>query len=113
MHHLIEGKERRLSPPRPAELTGYYTPSQNGGPLNIILPGNPSWWVPVFSSVEKMEESCAELGIRDYSVKQITDGFDFVTSIVEAGGRVMLDPYRVSCENKTRWTEIVPWGKKP
>jgi hypothetical protein len=71
------------------------------------MPDNPHYWIPVFSTQEKLEKSCAELSIVDYKIKQITDGYDFLDSLREQNVRVMLDPYAVISENKTRWTEIV------
>jgi len=61
----------------------------------------------VFSTLDKLEESCAELGFKDYRIKHIDDGREFIESVMEGGVRIMLDPYRVTSENKTRWTEII------
>lgn len=88
-------------------ITGCLTPFRNGQPILIQLPENPNFWVAVFSTKYKMEESCVDLGIENYAIKQITDGIDFIESIVEHGIRIMLDPYILRSENKTRWTEIV------
>ena len=107
---MIEPKpgEVLLSQPRGIAVSGYFSPfHHNDQPWLIQMPNNPSYWLAVFSSVEKLEESCADLGIRDYKIKQITDGRDFVESIIEQGVRIMLDPYAVRSENKTRWTEVV------
>lgn len=71
------------------------------------MPGNPHFWLAVFSTLDKLEESCAELGFKDYRIKHIDDGREFIESVMESGVRIMLDPYRVTSENKTRWTEII------
>lgn len=106
---MKDGEERFLGQIRSANLDGYFMPFQlHEQPWLIQMPGNPSFWVPVYSSIEKLEESCAELGIKSFKVKQITGSRDFVKSLVEQNIRVMLDPYAVRSENKTRWTEIVP-----
>jgi hypothetical protein len=102
--------EKLLSKPRSievSEVTGCLTPFKDGQPWFIRMPNNPSFWVAVFSTKDKLEASCAELGITDYTIKQVTDGRDFIKSIVEGGVRIMRDPYAVRSENKTRWTEII------
>ena len=100
--------EKLLSEPKTINITGYLTPfKQNGQPHLIQMPGNPHFWLAVFSSLVRLEESCAELGFVGYRIKQIDDGRDFIESVMEGGVRIMLDPYRVTSENKTRWTEII------
>jgi len=102
-HHT----EKLLSEPKSIEVTGCLSPFRNGQPCFIQMPNNPHFWVAVFSTKDKLEESCADLGITDYTIKQVTDERDFIESIVEGGVRIMLDPYAVRSENKTRWTEII------
>jgi len=99
--------EKLLSKPRSISVTGCLSPFRDGQPCFIQMPGNPHFWVAVFTNKDKLEESCADLGITDYTIKQVTDGKDFIESIVEGGVRIMLDPYAVRSENKTRWTEII------
>ena len=76
-HHT----EKLLSDPKSTNITGYLSPfKHNDQPWLIQMPGNPHFWVAVFSDENKLEESCAELNIRDYKIKQITDGRDFLES---------------------------------
>lgn len=98
--------EKNLSNLRGINLNGCLSPfKDNGQPWLVKMPENPHFWVVVFTTKAKLEESCVELGIADYTIKQVIDGRDFVDSIVEGGTGIMLDPYVV--ENKTRWTEVL------
>lgn len=107
----VHDTEKLLSNFTPASITGCLTPFQSDGqPWFVHLPNNPNYWVPVFSTVEKLEAGCVDLNINDYFIKEISDGLEFIESIKIVGLRVMLNPYSVREENKTRWTEIVlPW----
>src|SRR4051812_745900 len=100
--------EIKLSNPKAIKITGCFVPFyvDTKQPCLIRLPDNPNYWVPVYSTVDKLEESTAQLNIKNYSIKQITDGMDFAGSIFDAGVRIMLDPYVVTSEKKTRWTEV-------
>ena len=71
------------------------------------MPDNDSTWLAVFSAVDKLEESCAELGIKEYKIVQIKNGDEFCRSVIGYGLRIMLDPFTIRSENKTRWTEVV------
>lgn len=94
------------------DITGCLSPfHENGQPWLIQLPNNPSHWVAVYSTEEKLRQGCIDLNILDYRIKQITDGIDFLNSICSSGVRVMLNPYSILEENKTRWTEILPAEK--
>ena len=100
--------EKLLAETKPVKITDFLSPFQhNGQPYLVQLPGNPYYWVPIFSTEDKLKQSCVELDISDYCIKQITDGRDFLASLSEQNVRVMLDPYAVKSENKTRWTECV------
>lgn len=104
--------EKMLSNPKSIRVTGCLSPfREDGQPVFFQMPDNPNFWVAVFTTKDKLEESCADLGITDYTIKQVTDGKDFVESIVENGVRIMLDPYAIRSENKTRWTEIAQWDE--
>lgn len=104
----LPGEKLLSSQLRAVKVTGFLSPFRhNDQPWVLKMPNNPSCWIAIFSSVEKLEEACADLNIRDYKIKQITDGRDFVESIIEQGVRIMLDPYAIRSENKTRWTEVV------
>lgn len=106
LHHT----EKQLSDLKTGyDITGCLSPfRQNGQPWLIQLPDNPSYWVAVYTTEEKLRAGCIDLNIHDYKIKQVTDGIDFIDSICSVGIRVMLNPYSVREENKTRWTEILP-----
>lgn len=102
-------KETYLRSVGAVKLTGYFCLFQKEieQPHIITLPENSAIWITVFSSVDKLEEFCADAKITEYKIKQITDGRDFVQSLAEQGVRVMLDPFAMRSENKTRWTEVI------
>jgi hypothetical protein len=100
----IEESEKMLSEPKPVSITGCLCPFKDEQPCFVEMPNNSQIWIAVFSTNNKLNRSCAELGIVDYVIKEITDGNDFLESIVKLDIRIMLDPYVV--ENKTRWTEV-------
>lgn len=93
----------------PNHLTGFFVPfhEKTNQPSLINMPGHTDVWVAVYSTVEKLEESSSYLGLKNYKIVPITDGVDFANSIFESGRRIMLDPFALVSENKTRWTEIV------
>lgn len=102
--------EKLLSGPKGTNITGYLSPfRENNQPWLIQLPENPHYWVAIYSDEDKLRIGCADLGIGEgeYKIKQITDGVEFLDSILSAGVRVMLNPYSLRSENKTRWTEII------
>lgn len=101
----VEQTEKMLSEPKPVSITGCLCPFKEKQPCFVEIPNNHQIWIAVFSTKDKLDRSCAKLGIFDYVIKEITDGNDFVESIVKLDIRIMLDPYTV--ENKTRWTEVM------
>lgn len=92
--------------PNEVDITGCLSPFKGTQPCCVRLPDNDDRWVAVFSTQKRLEKTCLELCISDYNIKQITNGSDFISSILEAGLRIMLNPYLVIEENKTKWTEI-------
>lgn len=98
--------EKSLSLPKTINITGCLTPFKNGQPSFIHLPNNSNFWVAIFTTKDKLEKSCVELGIKDFNIKEVSDGMDFVNSLIEVGVRIMLDPYIVESEGKTFWTEV-------
>ena len=101
------GTERMLSEElSPANINGYLMPfSYTEQPLLVEMPGNPNKWLPIFSSVGALEKHCERIGIKDYKIKKIDDGLDFLYSIKPYGIRVMANPFIFN--GNTRWTEIL------
>lgn len=100
---------RNPTPLRSNHLTGFFSLfyKLTNQPIFVQMPNNPSYWVPVYSTVEKLEESAAELGVVGWKIVKIDDGVDFSESVFSAGYRIMLDPYILPNDKVTRWTEIV------
>lgn len=78
----------------------------SGQPVMIELDGGR--FVVVCSTRDKMEAVLDRIDIRDYRMKQITEGRDFVDSVLFPGSpvRLMVDPY--IHEGNTRFTEVFP-----
>lgn len=93
--------------PENLSISGFYTPfQQNDQPHFVQMPYVDDFWVAIFSDLDKLDDGCRRLGIKDYKIKLILDGRDFIDSIKENNIRIMLDPYVVLEKNKTRWTEV-------
>lgn len=78
----------------------------NEQPILIRMPNINSYFVAVFSTVEKLEEEMIRLGIKDYKIKYITNTMEFASSIFEENVRIMLDPYGTD-HNTTKWIEVI------
>ena len=103
---------------------------QHDQPLFIRMTGCDDWFVPIFSTDDKLyahidyliQNKMLEVPItleadgpvlkvlahRPYTIKQVNPGggAEFLGSIFEAGVRVMADPY-VTPQGTIRWNEIV------
>lgn len=77
---------------RPVELTGWLLPWRNGQPVLIELPGAPASAVPVFDAPEDLRRCMADVGVTNYTIKQVTDGIDFAASVEEGGAIVAANP---------------------
>ena len=102
-------------------------------PILVQMPGCNDFFLPLFSTQEKLDAhmlylyehgglkmpiTVRELALADtpvleilshlFTIKQVQAGgqIEFLSSIFEAGVRIMLDPYRTE-RNTTKWTEIV------
>lgn len=84
-------------------------PFVNDQPVIINMPGVTMQFVPFYSTVEKLYESMRYMGYDDYNIKQVDNIKECVSSIVDYGLRVMLDPYIHN--GNTRWTELTKEGK--
>lgn len=90
----------------PVNIDGYFSPfAYNDQPHLVELPDNPNKWIVVFSNVDALKKSCEFLNIKDYKIKRIDDGLDFIDSLKPYGIRVMANPYVIN--GNTRWTEVL------
>lgn len=94
-------------------LTGKLIPWMKGQPVLISIAGSRFEYLPCFSSEQQLRdfmEGGAGGPIPFGTVKQITDGREFLTSFGPEHLKVMrviLDPHAVE-GGKIRWTEILP-----
>lgn len=70
---------KALGPSRPIDLTGYLMPWRNEQPVWIAMEGRQ--FLPVFSTLDRLIATMDEAHAPAYTVKEITDGFDFLDSV--------------------------------
>lgn len=90
-------------------VDGYFLAWEKTQPYVIRLENSDDWFLPIFSTVEKLKAHMAyiqqKLGPTPYTIKKIDSGLEFFKS-VHGQARVMVDPEIVS-EHHTRWKEMV------
>jgi hypothetical protein len=92
---------------RDIQVTGNFCPFHSDNqPVLVKMPEVETFFVLVFSTVEKLEAEMKRIGIDDYKIKHIEDGVEFCESVWEAGVRIMRDPYIVE-GSRTHWTEVL------
>ena len=90
----------------PYNITDFFSPfNLEDQPCLVEMPENPNLWIPVFSTVSALEAHCERVGITEYKIKKIDDGFDFIDSLTPYGIRIMANPYIFN--GNTRWTEVL------
>ena len=100
--------ECRLSAPRETGVTGCFCPfrfDDDTQPVFVTMPDVAEMFVPIFTTRERLDAEMERIGVLHYTPKFITDGPDFVSSVIGAGARIMLDPRPEG--GRTCWTEIV------
>lgn len=88
------------------EVAGMLFPwdASSGQPVLIRIPQAPRpWAVPVFDDEAALRHLMAELHVADYTIKQVTDGAEFIDSVEESGGVVAGNPRRTAA-GTVRWT---------
>jgi hypothetical protein len=102
------------APQRDINLTGYFFPWQDDAPVLMKLDGTGDFFLPLFSTVEKLREMVSVTAIEMDGIKRIDNGPEFLSSIpteLSTGGqrlRIMVDPHRTEDDNyKTRFTEVI------
>jgi hypothetical protein len=85
-------------------LNGKVFPWHNDQPVFACLVDNPATFVPVFDDPDLLHANMRDRGIRNYTIKKIDDGLDFLASLEEGGVRVMLNPRQEG--PKVVWTEV-------
>jgi hypothetical protein len=87
-------------------ITGTLCPFETDvSPCLFRVPGSENYYVAVFTSEEKLRQMCAFAGQKNYKVKQVTDGTEFLEDLFANGIRVMHDPY-VKEGGKIGWFEV-------
>ena len=82
--------------------------SQNGQPALLQMPGTNDFYLPCFSTEEKLRDIMKCIG-GNYKTKQIKDGAEFLSSIpMTYNGQnlhIIIDPW-FTPEGKVRFTQI-------
>ena len=103
--HRVEG-----TPEKEVTLTGTLFPWDGDQPHYLMMPGSDYRYLPCFTSADKLREVMDRVGVSNYTIKQVEDGPDFLTSfdVLEAANvRVILDPYFVA-GGRVRFTQVAP-----
>jgi hypothetical protein len=106
-------------PPRPIDnaqirtydLTGYLFPWHQGAPALLTMPNSVDVFLPVFSTVEKLQDLVRLVDLPIDAIKQVDNPIEFFKSMPAQfpNGtrlRVIIDPYRTA-ENQTRFSELL------
>src|SRR3954471_21253193 len=72
-------------------LVPFYALDQT--PVPLVLPGNPSYFIPCFDDDDKLIEMLKRTGIKGYEIKQISGPEEFVFQVKESGMRIMYNPH--------------------
>jgi hypothetical protein len=97
-------------------LTGHLFPWRKEEPLSVQVIGSKDWFIPLFSTEEKLRcfvQRLIQDGVvveTEYRIKKVEDQDEFLGSIFAEGLRVMVDP-RFE-DGKIRWTEVVYEGEE-
>jgi len=101
---------RTEAPSKPIELTNALFPWNGTTPHFLRMPDSEYLYLPCFTKVELLKEMMTRVGITDYTVKQITDGAEFMSSFSDQGSkdiRVILDPHFIE-EGRVRFQQVIP-----
>ena len=86
------------------EAEGFLLPWWNEQPVYLLIEG--IRLVVIFSSKEKLDGAMSLTGVS-YTIKQVTEGREFLNTLLAQGIRVIADPYDAQTD-KTRFVELFP-----
>lgn len=90
------------------DLTHALFPWDGESPCYLRMPDSEYLYLPCFTSAEKLRAMMDQVGITGYTIKQIDDGSEFMTSfnVPEAKDiKVILDPHFVD-GGKVRFLQV-------
>ncbi len=107
-----------IPPPRPVknavpygiDIDGCLMPWVDSGLALLTIEGSDDLFLPLFSTIDKLQAVAELFKLTFDHVKRITDGVAFLERVPATGPdgrrvRIMLDPYREG--DKTRFSEIM------
>jgi len=103
--HRVEGTTEKT-----VNLTGTVFPWDGTQPHFFMMPGSNYQYLPCFTDVDKLRDMMDRLHIQRYTIKQVEDGPDFLTSFDVPGAehiKVVLDPHFIE-GGRVRFTQVVP-----
>lgn len=96
-------------------LSSCLLPAVDGQPFLLQVEHCDDFFLPVFSSIEKLNTVMShikkKIGVLYYTIKQITDGREFLESVRKGGVRIMFDP-RIIDDHHTKWLEVIKEGEE-
>jgi len=96
---------RTDKPPEDVTLTGKLFPWKNNQPVFLRVPKSPYYYLPCFSTEEKLRDVLKRAGVEFASIKQIQDGPEFLTTEFPPLTKIIIDPY-FTAEGRVRWVEL-------
>ena len=103
--HRVEGTSEKS-----VSLTGTLFPWDGDQPHYFRMPGSNYLYLPCFTDADKLRDMMDRLHIQRYTIKQVNDGPDFLTSFDVLGAehiKVIIDPHFIE-GGKVRFTQVVP-----
>lgn len=97
---------RTRSDRRQLDISGNLLAVDGDHPVLVKIEGRD--FLPIYSCVEKLEASMAEIGVTQYSIKVIDDVGEFMASMSEQNVPVCRDPHRVGDTDTVRFTYCAP-----
>lgn len=96
-------------PAAPVSLTGTLIPwSSEDQPVLLNMPGSRHFYLPCFTTEDRLREMMGRAGISFQKIKQVDDGPEFLTS-VSPSARVIVDPHLLE-NGRVRFLEIQSFG---
>jgi len=108
---VTEGPKPTGKPSGEVVLTGMLFPWDGRQPVLLSMPGSLLFYLPLFSTEEKLRETMKQAGVPFRSIKHVDDGAVFLASVYgdNPGAletlAVILDPYFLP-SGRVRFTQV-------
>lgn len=92
----------------PDSLTGMLLPWIEQQPVMFRPPGETEHFIAVFGSEEQLRDAMTRSGFTEdqYTIKQVEDGLEFATTIINKGLRIAANLRYNPETGKSNWTDL-------